>query len=490
MTPITVAIAAASWKMWTRELCRVLRVSRRAAVLLAAAAVASALTFGGLLASMTVQQIRGDLPPELDLTIARSSLAGVWLTSGLLASVFALTVPPRTMLQSLLDLLPVSRRAATFGQLAPMSMVTTVFCVALATPTFAIFSRLFSGAALAVAWCAVVLSIALAQVLALTIFLIASWAARRLLRLATRYADTLAALVVMSLCGWMASRDLLARDIARPAEVDLLPHRILAAWCTGEVTPWTSLVAVVWLAATVGLIVVAGSVRPTSSDPRLPSFLRGWRPRDGSFRSLLWFEMITTVRTVQFVMTAVAALALVGVAMLLQGDPAAADLARSVAAAAPIAPFAVGMYAVGRTLPFHWIGDHLAASHLVWALANAAASFVTATSVSLPIVFLAVGSGVLPVEGLIGVVTRALLAGTLALLAGALIPVSQEQPISTTAAAFLCGVFLLGGSLGVNAAVQMWGAGALAVTAAASALGLGLYVRVCERHITGERVHG
>lgn len=490
MTPAALTIAIVSWRMWARDLCRVLHVSTRLAVVVIGASVAGAFVFGGLLAAVTARQISGELPPELDLTIVRSSLAGVWLTSGLLATVFVLTVPPRTMLQSLLDLLPVSRRVATFGQLAPMSTVTTIFCVALALPTIAIFSRLFSGAAFVAAVGGVVLSIVAAQVFAVTLFLIASWGARRPLRLATRYADTVSALLVMSLFGWSASADLLTRELAQSSRVDLLPHRILAAAITGSASVPSAVVALSWVAVAVGLVAVAGSVRPTASEPRLPSLLRGWRPRGGVLPSLLWLETLTTVRTVQFVMTAVAAFALVGLAAWLHGGPATADLARSIASAAPIAPVAVGMYAVGRALPIRWIGDHISPRTAVWSVATAAASIVTSISVALPVATLLLGLGVLPAESMLGVSARVFLAAALALLAGAVIPVSQEQSISTTAAAFLCGVFLLGGSVGVNAAVDAWGAGAFSVMLVAVVVSLGLSVRVCERHVAGDRVRG
>ena len=490
MTPVALSIAAVSWRMWARDLCRVLHVSTRFAVLIIGASIAAAFVFGGLLATVTARQVTGDFPPELDLTIARSSLAGVWLSSGLLATVFVLTVPPRTMLQSLLDLLPVSRRAATFGQLAPMSTVTTVFCIALALPAVAVFSRLFSGAALARAVGGVVVAIVLAQLLAVSVFLVVSWGSRRLLRLATRYADTLAALVGMTLFGWSSSADLLTREIARPSRVDLLLHRLLAAAVTGDANAVSIAMGVIWVGATIALVVVAGAVRPTVAELRMPSFLRGWRPSGGPFRAVVWLEILTTVRTVQFVTTALAAFALVGVAALLHRDPGTAELARAIASAAPIAPVAVNMYAVGRTLPIRWIGDHLSPRQSAWAVATAVAAFATSIGAALPVEAILLGLGILPAESLVGVVARVVLAGALALLAGALIPVSQEQPVSTTAAAFLCGVLLLGGSVGVNTAVDAWGAGALAVTLATTGVSLVLYARVCERHVASDRVGG
>ncbi|KTR94162.1 hypothetical protein NS220_10015 [Microbacterium testaceum] len=487
MTPVALTIATVSWRMWARDLCRVLRVSTRFAFIVMGASVGAAFVFGGLLAAVTARQVGGELPPELGLTIVRSSLAGVWLSSGLLATVFALTVPSRTMLQSLLDLLPVSRRAATFGQLVPMSTVTIVFCVALALPTIAIFSRLFSGPALAAAVGSVIVSIVAAQVFAVTLLLIVSWAARRLFRLATRYADTLAALLVMSSFGWSASADLLTRELAQPSQVDLLPHRILAAAVAGSATVPSAIVAASWVVAAVGLIAVASAVRPTASEPRLPSFLRGWKPRGGVFRALVWLEIVTTVRTVQFVMTTLAAFALVGLAAWLHGGAGTAELARAIASAAPIAPAAVNMYAVGRALPIRWIGDHIS-PRTAWPAATAAASIATSISVALVVAALLLGLGSLPAESVAGVAARVLLAAALALLAGAVIPVSQEQPISTTAAAFLCGVLLLGGSVGVNAAVDAAGVGAFAVILIAVAGSLGVYARVCERHVAGDRV--
>jgi hypothetical protein len=477
--------------MWGRELCRILRIPPLLALGLATLTVLSAFLFGGLLAAITVSRVGDEFPPDAVPIIARASLAGVWLTSGLVTTVFVVTAPPRTMLQSLLELLPVRRSAAVVGQLAPMTAVTTVFCLALSLPTIALFTRLFDGVALVRGILVILACIALVQTLCVSAFLSVGWALRRTVRLGRGYADALAAVAVIAGVMAMTAGDLLTRDVFASADSDVLPHRALGSIASGQATTVSVLTLVLWVAAAALLARVAVGVPVSGADPRTPLFLQGSRPANGVFLPLLWAEVVVAVRTIQFVTTVLSGVAVVVGAILLAHDPATADLARALAALAPVIPFALGVYAVGRSLTTRWIAGHAVLDRRAWATAAAAAAGVLGAVASAPLLLAVVVAGILPIELVAQVVGRAALGGALAVLAGAVIPISTEQPVSATASAFLFGVLLLGSSVGLSAVADAGGpTAAMSVAMAATVAAIVLYLLVCSRHPLLDRTHG
>ncbi len=484
-------IALVAWKMWAREMCRALRVPPSFAAVIGLLTVVAAFFFGCVLASVTVSRLGADLPADLAPIIARASLAGVWITSGLIATIFAVTSPPRTMLHALLDLLPVGRRAAAVGQLAPMVTVATAFCVALSLPTLAVFARIFAGATLVRGVLAVVACIGVTQILCVALFLTLSWMLRRGTRFAGGIADTLAAFVVMAGILATASGDVITADISTSAPLDVLPHRILAAGVVAQLPLATAAMAAGWVVILVVLVLVAVSVRPAASEQRAPLLLRGWAPPHGRMLPMIWFELVTAVRSLSFLTTVTGGVGLVlGATVLLQA-PVTADLARALASMAPTVPFALGVYAVGRTLPVTWISAHAAPERNGHAIAVAVAAAVVGIAVSTILVVPLVLTGVLTVTDLPALGARAVQAGALALLAGALIPASQEQSVSTTAAAFLFGVLLLGSSVSLNVAATFWGDTFVPWMAlAGAAIACALYMQTCARHPIADRANG
>jgi hypothetical protein len=157
----TGAVAGVALRLWLREVARLFGVPVGRVVAGAIGAGVLALVLGGMLALVATQELDARLPVELAGPILGSSFGGAALTGGGIAVALCAASPPRTALQNLLDLLPVSRASTRIGQLLPVVLMGFGFSLALSSTGVFVVAKLSSDvAAFAVGLAALLLLLA------------------------------------------------------------------------------------------------------------------------------------------------------------------------------------------------------------------------------------------------------------------------------------------------------------------------------------------
>lgn len=122
-------VSGVAFKLWVRGVASVFRISERRVVACVIAGVGVALMFGLLLALITTRDLQWTLPEELRQVILRTSFGSAVITTGIVSTILYLMSPPHGSLQTLLELLPVSRLAAQLGQMVPVLLTGLVLCL-------------------------------------------------------------------------------------------------------------------------------------------------------------------------------------------------------------------------------------------------------------------------------------------------------------------------------------------------------------------------
>lgn len=457
-------IANVSAVLWLRELSSVLRLRERQVVALGALIMALAAAVGTLLGLASSAQVSQDLPVELRAVLLRTAFAGAAITAAAVAAVLCSSLPPRTALRHLLELLPVSRLTAVLGQLFPVLLVTFGLAVVLSGTPLAIQWRMQRDPLLAVldtAGLMVLLGV-------LVLLSVAGYSAVEALSgryLPTHYAAAVAMVSTIGLALITAGPELIAVGPAPAGLWDprqLTPHLLAStALSTGGAGYWLGLP--IWTSIGLGLLAVAGWAGRTSCLTVSVRWLTGSRPRRGPWWTSAWAESLIAVRAPQFVV----ALLLIPfgfmLALWLSRTPQLADVARALAHLMLAVPFAHALYAVGRTYRFRWLADHLSARPSGWVWPKLVAYLAIGSLLAVPLAGVAIALGLLAAAELGTALPQALAFGAICLLAGALIPYSEEQPLSMTAAGFLSALLSLSAGLLVSwtgqmipHAVQVW----------------------------------
>jgi hypothetical protein len=447
-------IARLSAKLWLREIAGIFRSSERRVIFLGFCALFIACAFGALLAIVSSGQVNFDLPPELQETILRTSLGGAILSTGVIATILCVTSPPRTALQTLLDMLPVSRRTAQLGQLLPIILIGTVFSLVLSSTSIAILLKLLSGGLqIFSALLLLVMLIVITECIVIGIFQILMSALRRFLRLPTQYSASLAAVVTMSISIGSVVGDIFALrpDTYDGFELtDLMLNRVMASVLLrpGDIGQWALLAS--WCSVAALLLISSGSVYRQQLEPAAIALFSKTKPRNGSFYAAVWLNFLIGVRNPQTIVTAIALIPFIAVVAWLKTIPFLTDIAVSLANGIPVVPCLLAMYAVGRTIHIRWLGAHLLAKETWWIFPKICAYALIIMAISVPTMAIELGVGLVGLNDIGAIAARACVAFTAALVGGALIPYSEEQPISVTASGFATAVLYLGVSLGLT----------------------------------------
>lgn len=453
MTFMFGAVARISMLVWVRDLASLFHTSTKAVIAGVTMAFLGAAGLGLLLAAVTVQAPAGPYPAELKELMLRTALSSSAVIGLLVIVVLAVSLPPRTSLQSLMDLLPVSRLAAQVGQLVPVLGLAAVFGLALSAIAVAVAHRVLEPLAFAAACLAVVGNLVALQMLALGAFLALSSLLRRRLRIPHEYAVTVAgAFVLIAALGTFARDVFTFGDNVRLPTAqgwslqDLLVTRLaVQAVVHGGVAELLGIA--LWWAA--GCLALLGACRlghdgGTTGGLRL---LTGTRPPKGQFLSAAWFEVLIAARTPQFIVTALSAVPLVmGVRWLATIDLMTAT-AEQLASALPAVPFALSMYGVGRTVKYRWLGSVLEGSWSWWIAPKVIAYTLVGAAIAIPTFAIEVALGMVGVDRLPAVIARIVVVLAAGLLGGTLAPYSEEQGLSVAASGFLTGLLVIAASM-------------------------------------------
>ncbi|MCD2499478.1 hypothetical protein [Microbacterium nymphoidis] len=484
----TSAVARATLTLWVRDVARVTHTSTRQvfAGVIVSAVLATAL--GAMLALIAAGQIVSDVPAELRTSMLRSSLGGGVITAAAIAVAVGASAPPRTALQNLMDLLPVGRAQARLGQMLPSFAVSVAYTVALSTSGALVLVRLNPHPAASAA------SLTLYALLLVTALVLSTGmmtllhSAACALRLPHQYGIAIAGVLTLGAAMGATVPDIFATQPADGSAwgpLDLLPHRAFARFADAF-APIDGALPVLWIAAAAALMWAASRTTVAASASRRPSFPRGTRPPMATaFWAHAWAESLIAVRSPQFLTVAVLAPVAMAGLWAVAAHPVVAMLAPSLSGAVVVLPFMLALYAVGRTATFSWIARASGASVRAHLGARALAYIVVPTLLAAPLALIAVSTGLLPLANLGTTALRCLLATLAALLAGALVPYSEQQPLSATAGGFVLAVIYLLVSLGITwVSTDVLPDTEAGLTIAAIAVFAGGYAMI------GDRLHG
>jgi len=469
------AVASVTARLWTREIAELFRVSERRVSLMVALGVATAIFFGVVLAIVGSSGLEPAMPVALRSTLVGTSVGGAVMTSGIVATIVSISAPARTALQTLLDLLPVSRTNAQVGQLLPLVGLALVFSVALSAVSFAVGFTISPSTVWSVGFTAALLaSIVLASIIVFGLFRVIRWCLIVGARLPHQYAVTVAGSMTLTLSVATVAPDIFALRIDNngwePRE--LLLHRALASASVSNYgfAPWG--VLLVWLA--VGILAVRSLGWTATSDHGSGSTraLVGLSVPRTRAAAATWVQVLAAVRSPQAIVTVLVIPALVAGAWLLSERPLLGSVAQVFAAAAPSVPFLLAMFAVGRVLPLRWWGAQLTARPTWWAWPTAVGHLLIGTIVAVPVVVVELALGTLQAADLGAVAARAAFAFAAALVAGALVPYSEEQPLSATISGFIAALLYTGNAVVTPVIADGLGTSAMPIVTASTAVAL------------------
>lgn len=438
-------IAEVSATLWLRELSSVLKLREPQVIALSVGTLGVAVAIGTLLGLASSAQIAHDLPAELRAVLLRTAFAGAVITAAAVGAVLCSSLPPRTALRHLLDLLPVSRLTAVLGQLFPVGLVTFGFVAVLSGTPLAIQWRLqrdpWTGALDTAGF---FLLLAVLVLLAIAVYFVVETVVGR--HLPPQYAAALAMIATIGAALFIAGPDLVAVDASAQDPRRFAPHLLAAtALSTGGPAYWLGLL--LWAGVAIGLLAIAGLAGRKNCSTNSVKWLTATRPRRGAWWTRAWAECLVAVRAPQFVVALLLLPFGFALAIWLSRVPPLAEVARALAQLLLAVPFAHALYAAGRTYRFRWLADHLSALPSGWAWPKLVVYLTIGAVLALPLAGATMALGLLAPSDLGSALAQALTFGAVCLLAGTLIPYSEEQPLSMTTAGFLAAVLSLSAGL-------------------------------------------
>lgn len=479
-------VARATVKLWTREVASLFRVSQRKLTLITIGGTVLACVFGLVLGFATASQLSSAIPLELRKNILFTAFGNAVLTTTLVSAILCVTMPARTALQTLLEMLPISRRLAMAGQLAPLLCLGFVLSGALSTVALVLVAKMYGDPVrVSVAAVALAVLVLVVQLTAVSLFTIVSGLLRRFLGLPQQYSATLAAGAVIALGILSMIGDVFALGPIREEAVSwrmMLPNRIAANTVANPdvaaiigVSVWAIIAAVLTLAS--------AALHGQGDGPSTIRLFTRTRPFHGPFGASVWADVLVAVRSPQAVTTVLALIDAIAVVQCMVANPLLHDIARPLATSVPVMPFYLSVYAVGRTLRTHWVGIHLLARRSWWIFPKFVGYLALSSAISIPAIGAELALQLVAVGDLPAILSRALLAFSAALLAGTLVPYTDEQPLSIAIAGFSAAIIYIGTTTTLSLVAQSNEVMAMsAVTVIVAIALLGTYRMVAANH--------
>jgi hypothetical protein len=301
-------------------------------------AIAIALGFGALLALVSSSQLDSDLPADLRELILRTSFGSSIITTALISTVLCVSAPPRTSLQSLLDLLPVSRRDAQVGQMLPLLLIGSIFSLALSSMSVAVFTKVNVDAVqMGISVLLLLISIVIVQLFIVGLFQLISNALRRYIRLPHQYSVSIAAVITIGISVGSVIGDVFAlTPTVSPAfELrDLLINRVLASLAVNPSDFFAWLLFLSWIGVAGVVFALSGATQRQDSANATIALFRGTMPRQGHLNASIWMEFLVGVRTPQTIVALLASIPFIAIVYWMLtveflADRAAASSARN-----------------------------------------------------------------------------------------------------------------------------------------------------------------
>jgi len=466
-------VAGASLRLWRREMAVLFRTSERRVSHLLAVGALTALLFGVILALTSTSQLDKSLPVELRTTLVTTSLGGALLTSSLVATIVFVSAPPGTALQTLLDLLPVSRTAAQVGQHLPLAGCAFLFSLSLSAVSLVVGLRISPSPMWSVVFTAAVLLVVVCACLTAFAGLGALRALfARCLRMSDQYAMSLAGILVVAITVGTVVPDVFRFEPdegTRGAGI-LFIHRALAA-LLADPSAWDLyLIVFAWLLVTAaGVRSLAWSAARRSPAPPMRIFI-GVAVPFHPFRGPLWAFLLASIRSPQGVMTVLGASSLVMTAWLVAREPLLAPLAPTIAASAATIPFLLVIFAIGRALPLRWWGTQLTGRRSWWITPIVVGHFLLGWAVALPILGLEIVLQLIEPDDVVEVIAKLVFAFVAALVAGSVVPYSEQQPLSATLSGCVVALLFTGNAVASALTMSSLGLSAPLIVPAVGAL--------------------
>lgn len=432
------AISRAVVLSWGREIASTFQTNPKKVAYGAVFILMLAIFFGSFLALISVSGLSIEIPAELKSLVLRTSIGSSVISTGIIATIACLTAPPSNSLYTLLELLPVSRISAYIGMRAPIILIALVFCLPMSTTSGLVIVRLAST------WVDIALSIGI-LLIAIVITLLTTigiyttihFALRRYLKLAYNYTTGVTGAVTIVITVASAIGDTLAIQPSLRNSftlADLLLHRISANTIIGSSTAWGWLGLTGWSLIAIFVFAFSGQLYNQNLAEKPPLLFKGFRPKHNPTQGSLWFAFLLMARSPHFIVATTLPIPILTAIWLTREHPLLCEVSKTVALVLPSLPAYLAVYAAGKMLRLRWHGTILTASKSWWIFPTIAVHAVYSIAISTIIMLAEIALSFISLNDFPDLYSRVFLALATAFLGGALVPYSEEQPLSVTAA--------------------------------------------------------
>lgn len=410
-----------------------------------------------LLSVATTVALSPGAPTSILLMIHTTWLAGSSIMGGLVIITLAVMSPPQDALRNVMELLPVSHRAASVGARLPNLALAALVSLTLGLTGFAASVRLIPtwGHGLRVLMTLVLLLGIVVLTVGSAVIALRS-VVRASLRLPAYQASTVAGAIAIAtvLLAWgghlLPRYQRVGPTVAfgwREA-LDLPVTAAHVALGLGGVSPIAVLLA--WLVGAGCFFVWTAEWDSRVHPPAVLLLGRGMRWPRRSFSASAWIEMLYAIRNPQATLAALTAPALVAGLMWLARSPVPLEIVSALAMAPPLMIALLAAYSVGRTRPHHWVAATVTGSRHSWLWPKALAALACAACFAAAVGGAEVAGGLLPGSAAGEIIWRVATVTSASLLAGTLVPYVEEVGLTAATATLTATVFALAGGLFVQ----------------------------------------
>ncbi len=351
-----------------------------------------------------------------------------------------IAAPPQSGLDSLFAVLPVSRSASKIGLQLPIALFSLFVTLTLSGTATAVSVYTSSGLRETIgACCMVVLVSILGNTFSFSLAATARACLLRVFHLPLRYANALAGTVAGGLGAYLWGTRIISFSETGSSPGPWLFNDAAALVLVSGPSAPACLSLACWTLGPVLLWLLASGYGGESTQHRSSTLLQGWAPPRGTTGAAAWLDTVLLARSPDtLVLLFCIAGGELGIWRLSQ-YPLLSFLNQFLYPLLVASPTLLALYAVGRTRHMHWIGRSVTGCARWWVLPKALTYAVVSLTLSGLIVAasaLLFGASSLPVA-LTDLLPFVLVFLAGSLLAGSLVPFSEDVPLSTAGAGMI-----------------------------------------------------
>ncbi|WP_144759705.1 hypothetical protein [Curtobacterium sp. 9128] len=391
--------------------------------------------FGVVLGITTTSAVDGDLSTEVTNLILRTAASGTLLTSALIALVLTLTAPMSTAIDNVFALMPISPGAIRLGKLVPLLGASFLAAGSLALPTVLIAWKLLPASS------AVVLTIMLGIAAGLTQLLVqcalhAATSALVVCKLNHLVASTVSGAFVLGAALVLYGRGVISPQPPNLAAPSLyLEDAVLSVSTAPSPWAWATMTGWMFVAAAVALLM--SRLRATTTGGVSIPILRSSFSLAGRHSGPAIGSALLLLRAPQTFLGLLGMTLAFAAGALLPPPILPTPVGQTLVTSAPAAAFTFVLFGPGRSLPWSWMGSSATGRSDWWIVPTVTAHFATSVLAAIPLLSMALIAEFMVPADLPEFFARASVLFAAALIAGSLIPVSQDQPLSGSIALVL-----------------------------------------------------